>query len=70
MSRLARAIIKSAPSGSTAPVSTPPTKAHQRDIPWACSGREMMAPSGRFCMAMPSASDIAPMAVMPARPVR
>ena len=47
----------------------PPAKARRRDAPSASRGRETMAPSGKFWMAMPSDRARAPAAEMPAPPV-
>ena len=63
-------MVNSAPTGSTAPDSVPAQKARPRLIPSAFSGIEIMAPSGKFCMAMPRDSASAPIAVMDALPVK
>ena len=57
-------VIKAA-IGSTTPDSVPAQKAFPRPIPsWLRRGREMMAPSGKFCMAIPRDSAMAEARVM------
>ena len=63
-------MVNSAPTGSTAPDSVPAQKARSRLMPSAFSGIEIMAPSGKFWMAMPRDSASAPIAVMDALPVK
>ena len=46
------------------PESTPPAKDRQRPIPAEWSGMEMIAPSGKFWIAIPSESAMADAAVM------
>ena len=46
--RSAARMVSSAPTGSTAPDSTPPAKARDFFSPSARRGMEMMAPSGKF----------------------
>ena len=62
-------MVNSAPTGSTAPDSVPAQNARPRLMPSAFRGIEMIAPSGKFWMAMPRDSASAPMAVMDALPV-
>jgi len=57
-------IVSTAPMGSTMPDSTPPQNARPFFIPSARSGMEMMAPSGKFWMAIPMESASAPAAVI------
>lgn len=59
-----------APIGSTTPESTPPAKARPLPAPSARRGREIMAPSGKFWMAMPRDSASAPAAEICALPER
>ena len=61
-------MVSSAPSGSTAPESVPYQKALALPAPSARRGMEMIAPSGKFWMAMPSARANAPPAVISAEP--
>ena len=61
--------VTAAASGSTTPEATPPAKARGRDPPSARRGRETMAPSGKFWMAMPSERASAPAAEISAPPV-
>ena len=63
-------MVSTAPIGSTTPESTPPQKAFPFFIPSARRGMEMIAPSGKFWMAMPSDSANAPAAVIWALPDR
>ena len=53
-----------APIGSTMPESTPPAKDFPRPIPAEWSGMEMIAPSGKFWIAIPRESAMADAAVM------
>ncbi len=55
--------------GSTKPESTPNPNDLRREHPEALRGMEIMAPSGKFCMAIPSASARAPLSDMPASPM-
>ena len=57
-------IVSTAPMGSTMPDSTPSQNARRFGIPSARRGMEMMAPSGKFWMAMPRESASAPAAVI------
>lgn len=66
----AASIVSTAPMGSTMPESTPPQKALALPMPSARSGSEMIAPSGKFWIAMPSESASAPAAVICALPER
>ena len=52
----AAAMVSAAPSGYTAPDSTPAAKARGFGLPSARRGREITAPSGTFWMPMASAS--------------
>ena len=63
-------MVSTAPMGSTTPERTPSRKARPLGIPSARRGREMMAPSGKFWMAMPRDSARAPAAVIWALPER
>lgn len=57
-------IVSTAPMGSTMPDSTPSQNARRFGIPSARRGMEMMAPSGKFWMAIPRESANAPAAVI------
>ncbi len=61
-------IVIIAPKGSTAPESTPPRNACDLLIPSDLSGIEIMAPSGKFCIAIPTASANAPATEIPVFP--
>ena len=50
--------------GSTIPDNTPYTKALSFELPVLCNGMDMIAPSGKFCMAIPIASERAAALVM------
>ena len=63
-------IVSIAPTGSTIPESTPPAKAFDTFIPSALSGMEIIAPSGKFWIAIPSDSASAPINVICTFPVR
>ena len=63
-------MVSRAPMGSTMPEATPPAKARSFPAPSARRGMEMMAPSGKFWMAMPRDSTSAPMAVISPSPAR
>ena len=65
---LAARMVSTAPMGSTTPDSTPPQNARPLLMPSARRGIEMMAPSGKFWMAMPSERASAPAAVICAVP--
>ncbi len=60
-----RAMVTAAPRGSTMPDKRPPRKALCLPTPAALRGMEMMAPSGRFCKAMPKDKAKAPAALIP-----
>ena len=55
-------------TSSTSPDRLPKRKARHLLMPSCLRGSEIAAPSGKFCMAMPSESASAPMAVIPASP--
>ena len=57
-------IVSTVPMGSTMPDSTPSQNARRFGIPSARRGMEMMAPSGKFWMAIPRESANAPAAVI------
>ena len=63
-------IVITAPIGSTIPDKTPPIKAFVLLIPSERSGMDMIAPSGKFWIAIPSDSASAPISVICAFPVR
>ena len=63
-------IVTTAPIGSTTPESTPPAKALPLLSPSARRGIEMMAPSGKFWMAMPRDRGPALAAVICALPAK
>ena len=56
--------------GSTIPESTPPKNAFGFPVPSARSGMEIIAPSGKFWIAIPSDSASAPINVICTFPVR
>ncbi len=61
-------MVSMAANGSTTPERTPYRKARPFPVPSARSGMEMMAPSGKFCRAMPRDRASVPAAVMPLFP--
>ena len=61
-------MVSTAPMGSTAPDSTPSRKAFPLSLPSARRGMEIIAPSGKFWIAIPRASASAPPAVISADP--
>ena len=61
-------IVSSAPTGSTMPDRTPSAKAFPLLFPSAHSGMEIMAPSGKFWIAIPRARARAPPAVISVEP--
>ena len=63
-------MVSAAPMTSTMPERMPSAKAFDFFMPSATSGRDTMAPSGKFCMAMPRERASAPAAVISALPVR
>ena len=68
--RSARKIVISAVIGSTMPESTPPANERILLLFSAWSGIEIIAPSGKFCIAIPSARANAVSAVVFAVPER
>ena len=62
-------MVKNAAMGSTAPDSTPATKARDLRMPSEQSGMDTIAPSGKFCIAMPTDSANALAAVIPLAPL-
>ena len=66
---LARRIVTIVPIGSTSPERTPLIKALILDSPLLLRGIDIIAPSGKFCIAIPSARARAPAEVMPLVPV-
>ena len=56
--------VSTAPSGSTIPDNTPATNAFDFFMPSALSGNEIIAPSGKFCIAIPIDKASAPAAVI------
>ena len=62
-------MVTTAPIGSTIPDKVPNRKALPLLFPSLFKGMEMMAPSGKFWMAIPMASANAPAAVMLPSPV-
>ena len=63
-------IVSTAPIGSTMPESRPERNARGFFIPFARSGMEMIAPSGKFWIAMPMDSASAPAVLIFALPAR
>ena len=63
-----RRIVRSPASGSTMPERTPYQHAFPLGRPFERSGMEIIAPSGKFWIAIPSASASAPASVMSAEP--
>ena len=59
-----------APIGSTIPERVPYKKAFGFDIPSLFNGIDIIAPSGKFCIAIPMAKAKAPAIVIPAFPIR
>ena len=57
-------IVRIAPIGSTIPDNTPLIKARGLFSPSAHNGMDMIAPSGKFCIAIPKDSANAPIAVI------
>ena len=64
------AIAITADIGSTIPERVPYKKALPLEIPSAFKGIDIIAPSGKFCMAIPTASTIAPAIVILAFPIK
>ena len=62
--RPAARIVRTAPTGSTIPDRTPPAKALVFPIPSERRGIEIMAPSGKFWMAIPIERAMAPIIVI------
>ena len=58
-----------APTGSTTPDRTPYTKALAFDMPRARSGMEIIAPSGKFWIAIPMDSARAPLSATASFPI-
>ena len=62
-------IVTTAAMGSTSPDAAPHAKAFVRLRPSLCRGKEIIAPSGMFCIAIPVDSASAPAVVSPASPL-
>lgn len=61
----AKITVSTAPMGSTTPDIIPRKHDFLRDAPPAWSGSEIIAPSGKFCIAIPTARANAPATVIP-----
>ena len=66
----ARIMVRTAPIGSTTPEANPIRKDLKRLSPSEASGIDIMLPSGKFCMAIPTDRITAEAAVIPASPAR
>ena len=65
-----KSIVIIAPIGSTIPDNIPYINAFVFETPSDLSGIEIIAPSGKFCIAIPIASARAPVKVIPAFPFK
>ena len=62
-------MVKTAPTGSTAPDNTPYRNDFPLPMPRLLNGMDIIAPSGKFCIAIPTASAIADISVIPEFPL-
>ena len=65
-----KSIVIIAPIGSTIPDKVPYQKAFNLLIPSLFNGIDIIAPSGKFCIAIPTANANAPLKVIPVFPIK